>query len=151
MMSLVSPMADLPQHVASIMVLDEVHFGDYRFAALFDFNWFRPYWFGYSLIWLLSYLVGLVWAAKLVVAGSVVAFVFSLALLRKEVGAPALVDWLFLVVPFGFAYEWGFLNFVVCAPLGPLFLVSYHRFLAGQLHWGWIMAWVTEPVDSHNE
>lgn len=136
------PLADLPQHVASVMVLDLVHFGDYRFAELFDFNWFRPYWFGYSLIWVLSYVVGLVWAAKLVVAASVIGFVLALAWLRREVNAPPMIDWLFLAAPFGFAYEWGFLNFIVCAPLGPLFLVSYHRFLLGRVAWWWICAWV---------
>lgn len=150
-------MADLPQHVASIMVLDGVHFGDYRFAHMFDFNWFRPYWFGYSLIWLLSYLVGLVWAAKLVVAAAIVGFVLSLALLRREVNAPSLVDWFFLAVPFGFAYEWGFLSFIVCAPLGPLFLVHYHRFLekAGRASQPWyagslgIMAWIVVLFFGH--
>ncbi len=76
-------MVDLTQHVASIMVLDEVHFGDYAFAEMFEFNWLRPYWLGYSLIWVLSYLTGLVWAAKLVLAASVVGFVLALALLRR--------------------------------------------------------------------
>jgi hypothetical protein len=136
------PMADLPQHVASIMVLDEVHFGHYLYAEFFDFNWFRPYWLGYSLIWAISYLTGLVWASKIVVAAAVVGFVLSLAYLRREVNAPPMVDWLFLAVPFGFAYEWGFLNFVVAAPLGPLFLVYYHRFLDDRCSWLTVLGWM---------
>ncbi|MDA0979277.1 MAG: hypothetical protein O3B72_12005, partial [Proteobacteria bacterium] len=77
----------------------------------------------------------------IVVAASVLGFIWSLAWLRRELNAPSLLDWLFLAVPFGFAYEWGFLNFLVCAPLGPLFLVHYHRFLEGRAC-GWsVMAW----------
>jgi hypothetical protein len=136
------PMVDLPQHVAAIMVLDEVHFGDYAFAEMFEFNWLRPYWFGYSLIWAVSYLTGLVWASKVVVALAVVIFVLSMARLRQEVNAPPVIDWFFLAVPFGFAYEWGFINFIVAAPLGPLFLISYHRFLNGQSSWQVILAWM---------
>jgi hypothetical protein len=135
-------MVDLPQHVASIMVIDGVLFGEYAYGQMFEFNWFRPYWFGYFAIWAVSYLTGLVWAAKIVVAASVVGLVLSLALLRKEVHAPAIVDWLFLVVAFGFAYEWGFLNFLVCAPLGPLFLIQYHRFLQGRVSPFTISAWI---------
>lgn len=136
------PLADLPQHAASIMVLHEVHFGNYAYADLFAFNWFRPYWLGYGLIWLLTPLFGIVWATKLVVAASVVGFVIALLLLRREINAPPLLDWLFLAVPFGFAYEWGFLTFITCAPFGVLFLVHYLRFLKGQYHWLWIVGWM---------
>lgn len=136
------PMVDLPQHVAAIMVLNEVHFGDYAFAEMFEFNWLRPYWLGYSLIWAVSHITGLVWASKLVIAAAIIAFVVSLAWLRREIKAPPLVDWLLLGIPFGYAYEWGFLSFIVAAPMGPLFLVSYHRFLNGTRHWGLIVGWM---------
>lgn len=133
------PMVDLPQHLAAIMVLNEVHFGDYEFAEMFAFNWYRPYWYGYFLIWALSHVVGLIWAAKIVIGLAMTGLVLSLAMLRREIAAPRMIDWLFLAVPFGFAYHWGFLSFIVCAPLGPLFLVYYHRFLQGQVS-GWIIA-----------
>ncbi len=136
------PLSDLPQHVAAIMVLHEVHFGSYVFAEVFEFNWFRPYWLGYGLVWLLTPLVGVLWAAKLVIAASVIAMVNALLFLRREVNAPATLDWLFLAVPFGFAYEWGFLTFIVCAPFGVLFLIHYLRFLKGRVHWIWIIGWV---------
>ncbi|MBL6689009.1 MAG: hypothetical protein ISP91_01315 [Pseudomonadales bacterium] len=136
------PLSDLPQHVASIMVLHEVHFGSYVFADLFEFNWFRPYWLGYGLVWLLTPMVGVVWAAKLVIAASLVALVIAFLLLRREINAPATLDWLFLAVPFGFAYEWGFLTFIVCSPFGVLFLVHYLRYLKGQTHWLWMLAWM---------
>ncbi len=133
------PMLDLPQHVAAIMVLDESLFGDYRYADLFEFNWYRPYWFGYVAIWLLSKPLGLLLAAKVVIAASLVSTVLCFALLRREVRAPAMLDWYFLAIPFGFAYHWGFLSFIVCIPLLPLFLVFYHRYLDGRLS-AWIIA-----------
>ena len=136
------PLSDLPQHVASVMVLHEVHFGSYVFADLFAFNWFRPYWTGYGLVWLLTPTFGVIWAAKIVIGLSVVGLVIALLMLRREINAPATLDWAFLAVPFGFAYEWGFLSFIVAAPFGVLFLVHYLRYLKGHAHWLWMIAWI---------
>lgn len=136
------PLTDLPQHVASVMVLHEVHFGSFVFADMFAFNWFRPYWTGYGLVWLLTPIFGVVWAGKIVIGLSVVGLVIALLLLRREINAPAILDGAFLAVPFGFAYEWGFLSFIVAAPFGVLFLVHYLRYLKGQVHWLWMIAWM---------
>ncbi len=131
------------------MVLHESHFGSYAFSELFAFNWFQPYWLGHGLIWSLAPLLGYILAAKLVIALAVVGYIWSLLLLRREVNAPPSLDWLFLAVPFGFAYEWGFLNFIVTAPLAPLFLVSYLRFLEGRLSAWWILLWVVVLFFGH--
>lgn len=142
-------MVDLPQHVAAIMVLDESLFGHYRYADLFEFIWYRPYWYGYASIWLLSKPFGLVLAAKLVIAAAAIASVLSFAWLRREVRAPAMLDWFFLAVPFGFAYHWGFLSFIVCVPLVPLFLVHYHRYIKGEVSAGLIVLWMVVLFFGH--
>lgn len=136
------PMADLPQHVAAVMVLDLVHFGDYAYGHMFEFNWDRPYWLAYFLVWLFSQVVDYVLAAKLVVALAIVALVLSLIYMRREFNAPASLDWLFLAVPFGFAYDWGFLSFLIALPLCPLFVVCYRRFLENRTGWKMVLAWI---------
>lgn len=143
------PLLDLPQHVAAIMVLDESYFGAYRFADLFEFIWYRPYWFGYASIWLLGKIFGLVLAAKIVIAVAAIATVLGFACLRREVNAPAVLDWYFLAIPFGFAYHWGFLSFLVCVPLAPFFLVHYHRYIKGELAAWPIVLWVVVLFFGH--
>lgn len=125
-------MVDLPQHAAQISMLDSIIEGDYAYGQLFRINWFRPYWLGYGLIFFIGQVTGFVLAAKLTAAIAVVAFPIACALLRKELNAPSILDWLFLLAPFGFAYDWGFLNFLIAAPLGVLFFREYHRYLDGR-------------------
>lgn len=133
------PMVDLPQHVAAVATLDRMHQGTYPFSDLFETTWLSPYWLGYLLVWALSHAVGYVWSAKIVVAMSLAAFVLCCVRLRHLVKAPALFDWLFLLVPFGFAYQWGMLNFLVAAPLGVLFIHQFLLFVDGRRHWSVIV------------
>jgi hypothetical protein len=121
------PMVDLPQHAAQIAALREMLSGHWAFQSLFDLRWLTPYWFGYLAVFVLSPLVGIVLATKLVVAVAVCALPAAAARLRQASGGDPHWDWLFLPLPFGFAYEWGFLNFIVAAPLGLLFLARVVR------------------------
>ncbi len=107
------PMADLPQHAAQVGMLR--HFEHY--AGEYQINWFTPYLLGYGSAYLLSWVVGVSAAIRLVVALSLAAFAITSAMLLRQVGARP--GWALLVVPglFGFTYDWGFLNFLVAAPL----------------------------------
>jgi len=121
------PMVDLPQHAAQIAALREMLSGHWVFQSLFDVRWLTPYWLGYSAVFLLTPLVGIVLATKLVVAMAVCALPAAAARLRQASGGDPHWDWLLLPLPFGFAYEWGFLNFIVAAPFGFLFLARIVR------------------------
>lgn len=123
------PMVDLPQHVAAVATMDRILFGSSKFADHYEFTWLTPYWLGYLLVWVAGKLFGFVWGAKVVVAGAMAAFVMTCVRLRRQVRAPALLDLLMLPAPFGFAYYWGFLNFIVAAPLAVLTICEFLRYL----------------------
>lgn len=116
------PMADLPQHAAQIALLRDLQNPHFAYAALFRLNWFTPYLFGYLLIYVLTPLFGIVAACKLAVSLFVVGLPLSTALLLRSVDID--VFWAILCIPcaYGFAYQWGFLNFLIAAPLGIVFL-----------------------------
>lgn len=117
------PMVDMPQHAAQIAAIRHLLAGDdWRFAGFFELQWFTPYLFGYLLVLLLSYLAGVPLALKLVLAAAVVLFPIAGSRLISATGGDRAWRWLLLPLPFGFAYQWGFLNFLVAAPLGLLFL-----------------------------
>lgn len=115
-------MSDLPQHAAQVAMLRELHNPAFAYSGLFHVNWFTPYLFGYLLIYALAPLFGIVAACKLVVSLYVVGIPLSTAVLLSYAGAD--VFWAILTIPaiYGFTYQWGFLNFLIAAPVGILFL-----------------------------
>jgi len=112
------PAIDLPQHAAQVASVKAYLQGSWPFADQFELKPFTPYWLGYGLILLLSGLTGVVWATKLVLAASAVGMVLAAARLCRVMGADPRWNWLLLLLPFGFAYQWGFLNFYVALPFG---------------------------------
>jgi hypothetical protein len=115
------PMSDLPQHASQIVLLGELLHGNPQYEALFRINWFTPYLLGYLLVYSLVPWLGIVGACKMVVSLALVALPLATALVMRETGADR--RWALLVIPamYGFSYQWGFLNFVVAAPLGLAF------------------------------
>lgn len=116
------PMVDLPQHAAQITAIIGVLDGGWKYANLFEITYLTPYWLGYAVALLLQPLVGAVWAIKVVLALTAVAFPLSAWLLCRSVGVDPKLRWLLLPLPFSFAYEWGFVNFLAAAPIGFVFL-----------------------------
>lgn len=120
-------MVDLPQHAAQIASIRGMLQGDWPFAGLFQLQYFNPYWLGYGLVLALSYPFGILLAIKLVVAASMIALPWSAARFCRQAGVDGHWTWLLLLMPFGFAHEWGFLNFIVAMPLAFLFLADLLR------------------------
>ena len=116
------PMSDLPQHAAQVALLRELQNPSFAYASFFRLNWFTPYLFGYLLIYTFAPLVGIVAACKLAVSLYIAGFPLSTGLLLRSVDVD--VFWAILCIPgaYGFAYQWGFLNFLIAAPVGILFL-----------------------------
>ncbi len=121
------PMVDLPQHAAQIALLRDVLAGETPFASLFEVQLFTPYWFGYSLLFLLAKPLGVVRAAKALVALTMIAYAWAASHFAARAKVAPHWRWLFVPLPFGFAYEWGFLNFLVAVPLGFVFLAQIDR------------------------
>ncbi len=118
------PLGDLPQHAAQVTLALDLLRGESRWADIVTFNFFTPYLIGYGLIALLAQLMPIATAVKLVLSLSVLAFFWAASALRRRFGAPALLDWLVLPGFFGFAFKWGFLTFLLAAPIGILFILK---------------------------
>lgn len=117
------PMVDMPQHAAQIASLRSIIFGaDWAYSDMFYVKPFTPYWLGYGLVMILSFPFGIVWATKLVVAAALCLFPLTAARFCGHFGVKPGLNWILLILPYGFAYQWGFLNFIVAAPFGFLFL-----------------------------
>jgi hypothetical protein len=124
------PMVDMPQHVAQITALREIWDGNETFTRLFQVNWFTPYLFGYMLLYVASSVMPITIAAKLVVSVSLIAIPLLTGRLLRAAGADEGWKWLAIPCSFGFAFYWGFLSYIVAAPLALLFLIRTIRFVA---------------------
>lgn len=118
------PMVDLPQHAAQVEAIKGVITGDWEYSDLFEITYLTPYWLGYAIVILLSIPFDVVLASKLVVAIALCAYPLSAQAFCKRMGVDPWLSWLLIPLPFGFAYDWGFLNFLVAAPFAYLFLNS---------------------------
>jgi len=118
------PMVDLPQHAGQIALFELMLSDNFEFGKLLEVQWLTPYWLGYTILYLLSKPFGIVLACKITVALALAGFPLSAdRFLRSQNGNPYW-SWLFIPVAYGFAFEWGFLNFLIAIPLGFLFLSS---------------------------
>lgn len=119
------PMTDLPAHAALVAVL--AHWNDpaFDYPALFRLHLGTPYLVPYGLGWLLSRLVPVLWAVKILVVGGLVGLPWATRLFLRRVGSPVYWSWLVFPAAFGHAFHWGFLTFVVASPLVLLFVAVY--------------------------
>jgi hypothetical protein len=116
------PMTDLPDHAAQIALLRALRDPAFTYAADLQINWLTPYWLGYVLAYVLTPLVGILAACRLILTIALAALPLTTALILDETGLDR--RWSLLVIPsmYGFSYHWGFFTFIVAAPLGLLFV-----------------------------
>lgn len=116
------PMVDLPQHAGQIALIKAMQSDTFAFRELLDIQFLTPYWFGYSIIYLLSIPFGILTATKLTVALALAGFPLCADRFLKSQGANPFWSWLLIPAAYGFAFEWGLLNFLVATPVGFWFL-----------------------------
>lgn len=122
------PMVDLPQYGAQVGLWHDLLLGTSKWQALVYINYFTPYLVGPGLALLLSFILPVSAALKLVLALAYCGFVAACVALRGRLGGDRRLDWLFIPAFFGYAYAWGFYTFLVAAPLGVLFVLLAHRY-----------------------
>ena len=122
------PMADLPQHAGQIVLWHDLLLGVSKWQSLFHVNYFTPYLIGNGLALLLSFVMPVTAALKLLLALSYYAFVAACVLLRCWMGGDRRLDWLFVTGFFGLAYAYGFFPFLIALPIGLLFIALAHRY-----------------------
>ena len=122
------PMTDLPQHAAQVAIWHDLLLGQSKWQPILYVNYFTPYLLGYGSALLLSFVLPVAIALKLVLALAYYGFVAACVALRRQLGSDRRLDWLFIPSFFGFAYAWGFYTFLVAAPIGVLFILVAHRY-----------------------
>jgi len=111
-------MVDIPQHAAQIESIKNIWKNDWDYAHLFQITYLVPYWFGYLCCIILSLFLGPIWSVKFIMAIAAISLPWFSWKFLKLYQQPKQLRWLLLILPFGFAYDWGFLNFFVSIPLG---------------------------------
>lgn len=112
------PLVDLPQHAANLELARQLILGASDWQKLVHNQWFTPYYGFYLPAFVLSLFLSSVTAAKVVAAVSMLSIPAAVAVVLRR---RALSPWLaLLVVPglYGFAFQWGFVSFMVaCSAL----------------------------------
>jgi hypothetical protein len=117
------PLIDLPQHAAQVGALREIWSGNEAMAATFRVNWFTPYLLGDLLLYALALVMPVAIATQLLVSVAVVLIPLFTGRLLRAAGADERWKWLAIPCSFSYAFYWGFLAFIIAAPLALLFLI----------------------------
>lgn len=122
------PLVDLPQHAAQVALLHDLSTGNSPWESLLFVNFFTPYLLGYSLALVLSFFMPIATAFKVLLSLSYLGFVMGCVAVSRRLGADRRLDWLFIPGYFSFAYHWGFVTFLISAPLGLSFILQAGAF-----------------------
>ena len=123
------PLVDLPQHAAQVVSLDGILKNQYLWGDFTEVNWDTPYLTGY-LSWLVIYQVfDIKTSAKVFIVFIFLLYCLSVHCLRRFFNAPCLVEWAAVTSFFGFAYQWGFVTFLLAIPIGIFFFLVNMRWI----------------------
>ena len=123
------PMVDLPQHAGQVATLNDLLHHQSVWAHLLELNWDTPYLVGYGL-WLALYQVfDIVLSAKILVAFTFLFYTYAINLFRKSFQSTIMIEWVAMTTFFGFAFQWGFITYLLSIPIGILFLLSCKKWL----------------------
>ena len=128
------PMVDLPQHAAQVVMLDDLWKQQSAWSDLVVLNWDTPYLAGYSIWWLLYQFADIVTSSKILVTLILLINCWAIHLLRKTFQAPVILEWAALTSFFGFAFQWGFITFLIAIPIGMLFFITNKYYLETREH-----------------
>ena len=116
------PLVDLPQHAGQVSALDSLLKGqNANWTQDVEINWDTPYLLGYALILLFYQFFSINASINIVIVISFFLFIYATNQLRKSYFASSIVNWIAIPSFFGFAYEWGFVTFILATPIGILF------------------------------
>ena len=121
------PMVDLPQHAGQVALLRDLLLGDSTWAELVRTNWLTPYLLAYSLAVPLSLVMPAGAALQLLLTVAYLAFVALCLRIGRHFGSDPRLAPLYLVGFFGLAWTWGFVTFLVTAPLVLAFVLVASR------------------------
>ena len=112
------PIQDLPQHLAAVRVLHDFRDPGLGFAAFYELDLWRTQYLAYYLAaHLLSYVVGVEPACKLLIAASLIATPYAARSLLQALGKDGRLALLTLPLAYNAHLVLGFLNFIAAIPL----------------------------------
>lgn len=118
------PMVDLPQHAGQVAVLNDALKNQSKWSSLFELNFDTPYLVGY-LTWLGIYqFFDIVTSSRIIVTLAFVLFIFSVSRLSKALDSNEFVAWVAVPTFFGFAYQFGFVTFLLSLSIGIFFVIA---------------------------
>lgn len=122
------PLTDLPQHAAQVSILRDWNDPACGYPGLYEIRWLTPNGLAYALAWALSWLADVTTALRIVLSLAVVALALATSRLVRRFGGDPY--WALLVLPlaYGSPMSWGFLGFVVAAPLVVALLAPAFRY-----------------------
>jgi hypothetical protein len=122
------PMADLPQHAAQIGIWTRWSDPEFGYQNIYKINWFTPYLFGYLLTFVFTPFMSIQAALTTVITLAVVGVPLATLFVLKCVEGNRW--WVFAVFPgvFGYAFDWGFYNFLVGIPIALVLMVFAIRY-----------------------
>ena len=116
------PLIDLPQHAAQASLMRELLNGSSPWESLVQVNLFTPYALEYFLALALAFFPIHV-AFTIILEIAYFGFLWALLALRRALKGDPRLDIFFVPGFFGFAWQFGFVPFLVAAPLCVLFLM----------------------------
>lgn len=118
---------DFAQHAAQIRMLHEWFSGTLAYRDRLELNWFTPYLPAYIVGVVVSTVMPVIAAVKLVWTIAAAGTVLAGVRVRERLGGSPHWDWLMLPGLFGEAYHWGLLTFALAVPLA---LLVYARWVS---------------------
>jgi hypothetical protein len=122
------PGVDYPTHLSMIRILRYALEDPAAFHATYGTRLWQPYWGFYAPVLLLSSVVSIDLAAKIVLALTILMQPVAVLLLARRTGANPAVSLLSFALAYSFLFYWGFLPFLVAMNVGLLGLLPALRY-----------------------
>lgn len=122
------PLIDLPQHAGQATLLKEMLLNQSKWSDIVTINYFTPNFATYVLVIFLMTFFKVSSALSVALSIAYCAFIYFSIQLRKHFKVDSRLDWLFLLPFFGFAYNWGFVTYLISAPIALLFLLLADKY-----------------------
>ena len=122
------PGVDYPTHLSMIRILRYAFEDPSAFHATYGTRLWQPYWGFYAPVLLLSSVLSIDLAAKIVLAAAILMQPIAVLLLARRVGANPAVSLLSFVLAYSFSVYWGLLPFLVAMNVGLLGLLPALRY-----------------------
>lgn len=118
------PMVDLPQHAASVFIWKHYDDPEHGFRDVFAIDYLSPYVLGHGLARLLAEAMPVLAAMKAATALAILALPLAMAHLFRRAGADVWGALFGFPLAYGFAFYWGFFNYMLALPAALLFIAA---------------------------